>query len=868
MTTPMMEQYLGVKRQHRDALLFFRMGDFFEMFYEDAETASRVLGLTLTSRDKGTNPIPMAGIPARNVDAYLRRLLRAGYKVAICDQVQDPREATGLVDRRVTRIMTPGTLTEDAILEGKEPNHLASITQVGGLVGLSWIDLSTGRFLAADVPADRLADELARIGPAECLVPQDEYERDAELRARVEEAAPGLVTRLPDWIFGRDHAYALLLEQFGTQSLDGFGCEGLRQGVRAAGAALHYVRETQKTELRHVRALETPGDGRVMELDRGTILSLELLRPARPGATGRSDETLLGVLDATETAMGGRCLRAWILAPLVRVDGIRERQEAVREIAQDRELRAALCAELHGIYDIERITARVATGRAHPRDLVALGDSARRIPAIRRLLEGTGAVLLGAIHESLDPLSDLADLVGRAIVDDPPLVLREGGIIREGYDAELDELRAIRSDGNTWLARFQASEIDRTGIASLKVGYTKVFGYYLEVTNAHKERVPPDYVRKQTLKNAERYVTPELREYESKVLRADERSRDREHDLFLEIRAEAARHIERLQAVAQAISVLDAVAGLAEVAARRHYTFPEIDDSLDLVLLDGRHPVLEAVQKGEEFIPNDCVLDGRGRRFLLVTGPNMAGKSTYIRQTALLVLMAQIGSGIPAREGRLGVVDRIFTRVGAADELTRGKSTFMVEMDETAFILNKATERSLVVLDEVGRGTSTFDGVSIAWAISEYVHERLRARTLFATHYHQLTDLAELYPGIVNCHVQVREWGDQVVFLRKIVEGGTDKSYGIHVAQLAGVPREVVDRARAILDELEDEAANLNRKLREVSGGEVRKPRALQLSLFRPLEDPAVEMVRKVDPDLLSPQEALAVLRRLRDLLR
>jgi DNA mismatch repair protein MutS len=865
----MMEQYLQVKRRHKDALLFFRMGDFFEMFYEDAETASRVLGLTLTSRDKGTNPIPMAGIPHRNVDTYLRKLLRAGFKVAICDQVQDPREATGLVERRVTRIVTPGTLTEDSILEGKEPNYLASVVCGKEEVGLSWLDLSTGRFVTSEVAIERLGDELARIGPAECLVPEEESERRPEIRVRIEDATGAVVTRVPDWIFGRDHARATLTEHFRTRTLEGFGCEDLPLGVRAAGAALHYVRDTQKTELQHVRTLETAGDGRFMEIDRGTVQALELVRPARSsGGRDRAGETLLGVLDRTETAMGGRLLRSWVLSPLVRLEEILARQEAVREIAGDRELREGLREELRGVYDVERITARVGTGRANPRDLVALASSAERIPAIRGRLEGAGAGMLEAIHEALDPLEDLVSLIGRALVDDPPIVLREGGIIRDGHDRDLDELRSIRRDGKEWIARYQAREIERTGIPTLKVGYTKVFGYYLEVTNAHKDRIPADYTRKQTLKNAERFITPELKEYEGKVVSADERSRDREYDLFLAVRGEVARHIERIQRVASALAALDAIAGLAEAASRRRYVFPEMEESRDLVIVEGRHPVLEIVQKGEDFIPNDVLLEADRRRFLLVTGPNMAGKSTYIRQAALLVLMAQIGSGIPAREARIGVVDRIFTRVGASDELTRGKSTFMVEMTETAYILNKATERSLVVLDEIGRGTSTFDGVSIAWAVSEYIHERLRCRTLFATHYHQLTDLAELYPGIVNCHVQVREWGDEVIFLHKIVEGGTDKSYGIHVAGLAGVPREVVERSRAILDELEEEASNLNRKLRELSGGESRRPRALQLSLFRPMEDPAVDTLRKVDPDTMTPEEALATIRKLRDQVR
>lgn len=870
MTTPMMEQYMAAKKQHKDALLFFRMGDFFELFFEDAEIASRVLGLTLTSRDKGTNAMPMAGIPYRNLDTYLERTIRAGYKVAICDQVQDPREAKGIVERQVTRVVTPGTLTEDSILEGKESNFLASLTIDRKDFGLAWIELSTGRFFVAEHPLERLADELARIAPAEVLVAEDAIDKHTDVRDRIRESVEAALTRYPDWVFGEDHARQTLLDHFKIHSLDGFGCESLGLAVRAAGAALHYLRETQKSELSHLRRLDTVHDGRVMELDRGTIASLELVASSRRDARGpRASDTLLGVLDRTQTSMGARLMRSWVLSPLLAVDEVRSRQGAVREIHDDAARRAAMREQLAGVYDIERITARIGTGRANARDLVALGKSTARLPALLTTLAGVRSAELVKLRDRLDPLEDVSGLIARGIADDPPVVLKEGGLIRAGFDKELDEIRSIRDDGQAWLAAYQKEECQRSGIPTLKIGYTKVFGYYLEVTHANKDRVPDDYVRKQTLKNAERYITPVLKEYEAKVISAEDRTRDREYDLFLEIRGDVAAHIDRLQRVAEAVAELDALAGLAEVAAVRRYAFPEVDESREIAVLDGRHPVLDITQKNEEFIPNDTVLDEERRRFMLITGPNMAGKSTFIRQTALLALMAQMGSGVPAREARLGVVDRIFTRVGASDELTRGKSTFMVEMDETAFILNRATQRSLIVLDEVGRGTSTFDGVSIAWAISEYIHNKIGARTLFATHYHQLADLAQIYPGIVNCHVQVREWGDEIIFLRKIVEGGTDKSYGIHVAQLAGVPAEVVDRARSILEELEQESGELNRKLRELSGdGGETKPHAFQLSLFRPMCDPAVELIRTVDPDGMDADRALDTLRRLRELIR
>lgn len=865
----MMEQYTAAKEQHRDALLFFRMGDFFELFFEDAEIASRVLGITLTSRDKGENPIPMAGIPHRNLDTYLQRMIRAGYKVAICDQVQDPRDAKGIVERRVTRVVTPGTLTEDAILDGKESNFLVALVVEKDRAGLARVELSTGRFVVSETPVERLADELARLGPAEVLASDDGLDKRSDIRDLVRESTDAPLTRYPDWVFGREQAYTTLLDHFAVQSLDGFGCDELELGVRAAGAALHYLRETQKTELAHLRRLDTVRDGTTMELDRGTIAALELVTPSRRSSIKSAAHTLLGVLDATETAMGARLLRGWVLAPLVDLAEIRARSEAVRELHADGERRATIRERLSGVYDIERITARVGTGRANARDLVALGSSAARLPDLASMLAPSRASELVSLRDRLDPLEDIADLVARAIADEPPVHIREGGIIRTGFHEELDEIRSIRDDGQVWLEEYRKTEAERTGIATLKIGYTKIFGYYLEVTHAHKDRVPEDYVRKQTLKNAERYITPELKEYEGKVVSAEERARDLEYELFLGVRSAIGEHIDRLQRVAIALAEFDALASLAEVAAKNRYVFPDLDDSRDLAILDGRHPVLDVTQTHEEFIPNDTILEAERRRFLLITGPNMAGKSTFIRTAALLVLMAQIGSGVPARAARVGVVDRIFTRVGASDELTRGKSTFMVEMDETALILNKATERSLIVLDEVGRGTSTFDGVSIAWAISEYVHNRIGARTLFATHYHQLTDLAEIYPGIVNCHARVHEAGDDVVFLRKIVEGGTDKSYGIHVAQLAGVPRDVVDRAREILDELEEEAGELNRKLRELAGGDaIKKPRTMQLSLFRPITDPAVDVIRNTDPDAIDSETALATLRRLRELVR
>jgi DNA mismatch repair protein MutS len=804
--TPMFRQYQAAKARQPDALLFFRMGDFYEMFYDDARIAARVLGLALTSRSKGENYVPMAGVPYHAVDTYLRRLIQAGYKVAICEQMEDPREAKGLVERDIIRVVTPGTLTEESMLEARAQNYLAAIlpadTSPDGPrpSGLAWVDLSTGEFWVAEPPGESLPDELSRIRPAECLLPESLHLAEERPEALAE--LDLLVTYRPDWTFSPDTGERELCRHFAVGGLEGFGCEGMTVALGAAGALLEYLRDTQKTELGHLRKLTPYRPADFLILDRATQRSLELVETARERSSVGS---LLWVLDETATAMGARLLRQWLLSPLTDPAAINRRLDLVQAFAEDDGVRAQVRAALRRSSDLERLAARLGCLRASPRDLLGLAHSLALVPDLSTLLSGSGREAFAELAGGLDPVPEAHDLISRAIDPQSPVSLREGGIIRRGYSQELDDLRVTGRDGRQWLAEFQAREVQRTGIPTLKVGYNDVFGYYIEVTHTHRERVPADYVRKQTLKNSERYVTPELREFADKVLRAEERALQLEESLFQEVRVQVARFTARIQQTAQALARLDVLADLAEVARKNRYVRPVVDDSLLLDIADGRHPVLERTLTEERFVPNDTALDPASAQVAVITGPNMAGKSTYIRQVALILLMAQMGSFVPARSARVGVADRIFTRVGAADELARGRSTFMVEMTEAANILNNASPRSLIVLDEIGRGTSTFDGLAIAWAASEYLHEHVGARTLFATHYHELTELELLLPRVKNFNVAVREWGDEVVFLHKIIPGGTDKSYGIQVARLAGLPREVIDRAKTILANLEQE---------------------------------------------------------------
>jgi DNA mismatch repair protein MutS len=825
----MLQQYRDAKSRHPGMLLFFRNGDFYELFEEDAELGSRLLGITLTKRDK---EIPMAGVPHHALDRYLARVLQAGHRVAICEQVEDAAQAKGLIRREVTRVVTPGTLTEENLLDPRRSNHLVSAWAAGERVGLAWVELSTGHFQAADVGWPRLADELGRLAPAECLTPED---GPAPLAERLREAAPGTaLTARPGWTFDPATAAAALHRHFGVNTLNGFGFDDGQPCLVAAGALLLYVQETLKASLGHLSRLRPYRQDHYLFLDEVTRRSLELTRTLRDGERAGS---LVSVLDRTVTPMGARLLQEWVVAPLAERPAIEARLDAVEELGAEQGLRAELRQALGEAYDLQRLTARVSTGRASPRDLAGVRDTLRLLPRVKAKVTARRSRLLAELEGRLDLCPDLRELLDGGLVDQPPVNAREGGVIRPGYDPELDGLHAITRDGKEWIARFQADEITRTGIPSLKVGFNQVFGYYIEITHAHAAKVPSDYQRKQTLKNAERYITPDLKAYEEKVLTAQEKIYQREYDLFLGLRDRVAAQTQRLLQTAEVLATLDVLAALAELAVSRGYCRPVLCDEPTLEVADGRHPVLDQLLPPGTFVPNDVKLAPGEGHFWLVTGPNMSGKSTFLRQTALLALMAHMGSLVPAREAKIGLVDRIFTRVGASDDLGRGQSTFMVEMTEAANILNNATPRSLVILDEIGRGTSTYDGVSLAWAITEFLHDRAACRALFATHYHELAQLADKLPGLRNYNVVVREWQDEIVFLHKIAAGSADKSYGIHVARLAGVPEEVLGRAREVLAELESHPMALRERPTAPPRRRRREPDP-QPSLFDGVVDP------------------------------
>jgi DNA mismatch repair protein MutS len=798
MDTPLMQQYREVKGRYPRALVLFRVGDFFELFDGDAEEGCRVLGLTLTSRDKA---VPMAGFPHHAVDAHVRRLVQAGHSVAVCDQVEDPSAAQGLVRREVVRVATPGTVLEDDLLDPRRPNHLAAVWLDGERVGLAWADLSTGVFQAADVDWGRLADELGRLLPAECLHAEGAPGRLIDLFGKT---VPGMArTERPAWTFDPATARAGLLHHFRVITPAGFGFDDHQPCLTAAGALLHYLEETCKAGLAHLRRPRPYRPEGHLLLDEVTRRSLELTRTLREGTR---EGSLLSFIDRTVTAMGARLLQESLLAPLTDRAAIEARLAAVGEFVEAHALRQEVRGGLEQVADLHRLGGRVGTGRASPRDLAAVARTLRLLPAIKARLADCTAGLLHELERHLDTCPDLAQALDAALAEDPPADPRDGGAIRDGHDARLDELRATARSGKEWIARFQAEEAVRTGIPGLKVGFTQVFGYYIEVTHSHIRKVPGHYQRKQTLKNAERFVTPELKAHEEQVLAAEEEMRQREQELFAALRDRVAKQAARLQRAGDVLARLDVLAGLAELAAARGYCRPEITEEPVLEIEDGRHPVLDQTLPAGTFVPNDARFAPGHGRLWLITGPNLSGKSTFIRQVALLTLMAQVGSFVPARRARIGIADRIFTRVGASDDLGRGHSTFMVEMTEAANILNNATPRSLVILDEIGRGTSTYDGLSLAWAITEYLHDRIRCRALFATHYHELARLAERLDGLRNCNVQVQEGPDDIVFLHKIAPGSADRSYGIHVARLAGVPREVVARAEQVLGELEGEA--------------------------------------------------------------
>lgn len=861
--SPMMRQYDEAKAACGDALLLFRMGDFYELFHEDAKICARVLGLTLTSRDKSENPIPMAGFPFHQLEGYLAKLIRQGFRVAVCDQVEDPKEAKGIVRREVTRIVTAGTLTDEALLDPLHTNLLVAVysRQPGKAadqdseVGLAWTELSTGRFEAGIFPRARLLDELARLEPSEVLIRED----DGTLSAGQDES--WTLALRPSWQFAPDESERLLCQHFGTKSLEGMGWEMERDGlaVGAAGAILAYLQETQKTSLGHLRQVLPFRQGRTLEIDAATRRSLELTQTMRDRERAGS---LLSVLDQTCTSMGARLLAGWLSAPLLDLAEILSRQGAVGELMRENRLRSGIREALESVYDLQRLLGRVATGRASPRDLRHVGTTLAQLPQLKDLLQSAQSERLLGLERLLEPCEELRDTLLRALHEDCPLNLRDGGFICAEFDSKLDELRRLASGGKQWIASYQAKQIEDTGISNLKVGFTKVFGYYLEVTNAHKDKVPPHFVRKQTLKNAERYITDELKQYETKVISADEQALALELELFQQLRAQVAASLSQLQQIALVLAELDVLAGLGELAKRQSYVCPEMTVDGELEITEGRHPVLDVTTDKGTFVPNDCEIGGRHGPVMLITGPNMAGKSTYIRQVALLTLMAQLGSYVPASHAKIGVADRIFARVGASDELSRGQSTFMVEMVETARILNTATERSLVILDEIGRGTSTYDGLSLAWAIVEHVHDSVRARTLFATHYHELTQLDKSLPGVRNFNVAVKEWDDNIVFLHRIVPGGADKSYGIHVARLAGIPVAVNERAKDILTQLEADHVN-NRGDSKITPPRRKENAPIQMTLFEFGEHPVVEKLRQVNVADMTPVQAIQLLETL-----
>lgn len=858
--TPVMAQFATAKRRFPDALLFFRMGDFYELFFDDAKVASKALGLTLTARDR-EKKIPMAGVPVKAVDGYLRRLVRAGHKVAICEQMEDPATAKGLVERAVVRLVTAGTLTEDAALDPSAANYLLAVRPGKRRAGLAWIDLSTGRFVVADVAAEAVLDEVARIAPAEVLLP--EGEGDDPLARALEAMVGAPPTRVAAWTFAGEAAARTLKEHFRVGSLAAYGLDRDPPSLGAAGAAVEYLRQTQMTALAHVTTVLRHDPGGVLLLDRTSRRRLDLVERDDGSRAG----TLLGVLDRTQTAMGGRALREWILSPLCDAAAIRRRHDGVEELVKDAFLRRDVAGALGRVRDVERILGRVATGRANARDLASLLESLVPLPELRRALDAPYSTTLSGLRDRIEPFDGLRDLLARAVADDPPTTIADGGLFRPGYHAELDELRSLSRSGKDWIAAHQASEAARTGIPNLKIGFNRVFGYYLEVGKQHVGKVPPEYVRRQTVATGERYVTEALRAWEEKVLGADERAKALEARLFAELRGEVAPHIPALQGLCAALAELDVLASLAEVAAAGGWVRPELADDRTLELIEGRHPVVERhLPAGERFVPNDVVLDGE-RRIALITGPNMAGKSTYIRQAAVLVLLAQMGAFVPCSRAKLGLCDRLFTRVGAEDDLAGGQSTFMVEMSEAAHILLHATDRSLVILDEIGRGTSTFDGIALAWAITEYLSEVVGARTLFATHYHELTEIAARLPSVKNLNVAVREWDDGIVFVRRIVEGATDRSYGIHVARLAGVPEAVVERAKAVLAGMESKHRDLGRDVAFGKPDAGPRVRPVQIPLFSLEPDPVVEELRRVEVDRMTPVDALNALARLRKML-
>ena len=873
----MMTHYLETKKQYPDCILFYRLGDFYEMFFEDAKTVSRELELTLTGKDCGLEErAPMCGVPFHAVEGYLTRLVQKGYKVAIAEQMEDPKLAKGLVKREVIRVVTPGTITSSQALDETKNNYLMAVVYTGNNYGIATVDITTGDFFVTEVTSERaLLDEINKFTPSELVCNEALFMSGLDMD-ELKERYHFAVTALENRFFSDDDCRKILKEHFHVMSLEGLGLGDYENGMIASGAVLQYLYETQKNDLSHLTKITPYTTGQFMMIDTSTRRNLELVDTLREKQKRGS---LLWVLDKTKTAMGARLLRSFIEQPLIDKEEISNRLEAVGELKDNAICREELREYLSPVYDLERLISKISYKTANPRDLIAFGTSLSMLPHIKYILSTMKSPLLVEVCEQMDELQDVCDLIDRAIMEEPPIQIKDGGIIKEGYNEEIDRLRAAKTEGKTWLAQLEAKERENTGIKNLKIKYNKVFGYYLEVTNSFKDMVPDYYTRKQTLTNAERYITPELKELEDTILGAEDKLYALEYQLYSEVRDTIGKEVVRIQKTAKAIAKLDAFASLALVAEQNNYVRPKMNDKGLIDIKDGRHPVVEKMISNDMFICNDTYLNDKKERISIITGPNMAGKSTYMRQTALIVLMAQIGSFVPASSANIGVVDRIFTRVGASDDLASGQSTFMVEMTEVANILRNATNKSLLILDEIGRGTSTFDGLSIAWAVIEYISNSklLGAKTLFATHYHELTELEGKIENVNNYCIAVKEKGDDIIFLRKIVKGGADKSYGIQVARLAGVPQSVTDRAKEIVEELVQADVTGKIKEIEVQGQEASKPKTkhfdevdlAQMSLFDTVkDDDVIKEIKELDLANLTPIDALNTLYQLQNKLK
>lgn len=881
--TPLMRQYDEVKAKHPGTILLFRVGDFYETFSDDAELVSKELGITLTKRNNGSDQTPLAGFPYHALDTYLPKLVKRGYRVAVCEQVEDPSEAKDagrkVVNREVTEITTPGVTMSEKLLEHKRNNYAAAIYWAGGTAGVAFADVSTGEFALSQVHKSQVQDLLQSITPAEILLAKN---KKNSVPAQLQDYN---ITFIEDWVYEGDYGYNLLTDHFETHSLKGFGVEDLNVAQIAAGALMHYIQETQKASLGHIKRLQAFENQEFMSLDGSTKRNLELVTSIQEGGT---EGTLISILDDTCTAMGGRLLRKWIMRPLKRLKPISRRLNAVEALHVNHEVRENLREELEQVGDLERLISRICVGRANARDLMQLKLSLAQVPRIKMQFSQLDEPLLNDIRDRLKLLIEVQERIEKAIQEDPPASVRDGGIFKDGFNDELDELRDVARNGKNYIAKIKEELAQETGISSLKIGYNKVFGYYIEVTNTHKDKVPEHFIRKQTLVNSERYITPELKEVEEKILSSEERSKTLEYELFEELRIYVAEFADQVQQIAQALAELDCLQSFAEVSYRNNYCKPHMADDQVIDIKKGRHPVVEkTLPPGEPFIPNDIHVENEEQQILIITGPNMAGKSIILRQTGLIVLLAQIGCFVPANEAHVGLVDKIFTRVGASDNLAAGESTFLVEMNEAANILNNATRNSLILLDEVGRGTSTFDGLSIAWALAEYLHNQpsVAAKTLFATHYHELNELENMYEHIVNYNVQVKEHEGKVIFLRKLVRGGADHSYGIQVADMAGLPSIVIERAKEILKNLESHSLDVTDSNGTLEEGAKKKAVAAkkaaknmdkqeqieQMSLFQTQLDPRIEqLIDKLDasdPNRMTPIESLMLLSELKKLV-